>query len=162
MRKFILFPFLLFTFACAYNLTIPESELNARLQKVFPVEREVYLSKVKLEDPKLKLLGNNRGEVILDFSVEPPIGPEIKGKVDAVGKFQYDPKSRTIYLTDLETKELDVNGRKFLSEKTGRIISSLFRTVLKRIPVYRFEGEKARLIKGITVEKGKVVVKLGV
>ena len=164
MKRF--FSFLLLAvivfFSCAYNLTLSEADLNSKLKQVFPVEKEVYLTTVRLENPSLKLLEGNRGEVLFDLTVKPPIGRKLKGKVDAIGKFQFDPETKTLYLVDLETKDVTVNGKTFLSDKTGRLISTLFKGVLKRIPVYRFEGEKARFIKGISTERGKVIVKLGV
>ncbi len=162
MKRLFSILLLLFFVSCAYNLTLSETDLNKRLRQVFPVEKEVYFTRVKLDNPSLKLLEGNRGEILFDLAVKPPIGKELKGKVDAVGKFQFDPETKTIYLVDLETKEVSINGKRFLSNKTRELLSTLFKGVLKRIPVYRFEGEKARFIKGISTERGKVIVKLGV
>ena len=161
LRKFIL-PLILFLFSCAYTLTVPESELNKRLQETFPIEKEMYLSRVILDNPKLKLIGKNEGEIIFDLDIIPPIGKEIRGKVDAVGSFTFDRKTKTLYLVNLETKSVTINGKTFLTKDTGELLSLIFKTVLNRVPVYRFEGGKAKLIKDIRIEKGKVVVKLGV
>ncbi len=158
----LVFLVVLFFFSCAYTLTIPESELNKRIQESFPVKKEIYLSKVVLDNPKLKLIGKNEGEVIFDLDVIPPIGKEIKGKVDAVGSFKFDPKTKTLYLVDLETKRVTLNGKTFLTKDTGELLSLIFKGILNQIPVYRFEGQKAKLIKNVEIEKGKVVVKLGV
>lgn len=158
----LIFLMLLFFFSCAYTLTIPESELNKRLQEGFPVKKEIYLSKVVLDNPRLKLIGKNEGEIIFDLDVIPPIGREIKGKVDAVGTFKFDPKTRTLYLVDLETKRITLNGKTFLTKDTGELLSLIFKSVLSRVPVYRFEGQKAKLIKNVEIERGKVVVKIGV
>ena len=160
--KRLFLSFVIFLFSCAYTLTIPESELNKRLQENFPVKKEIYLSRVILDNPKLKLLGKNDGEVIFDLDVIPPIGKEIKGKVDAVGSFKFDPKTKTLYLVDLETKRVILNGKTFLTKDTGELLSLIFKGILNQIPVYRFEGQKAKLIKNVEIEKGKVVVKLGV
>ena len=158
----LIFLVVLFFFSCAYTLTIPESELNKRLQESFPVKKEIYFSKVVLDNPKLKLIGRNEGEVVFDLDIVPPIGREIKGKVDAVGSFKFDPKTKTLYLVDLETKRIILNGKTFLTKDTGEFLSLFFKSVLSKIPVYRFEGQKAKLIKNIEIEKGKVVVKIGV
>ena len=160
--KRLFLSFVIFLFSCAYTLTIPESELNKRLQENFPVKKEIYLSRVILDNPKLKLLGKNEGEVIFDLDVIPPIGKEIKGKIDAVGSFKFDPKTKTLYLVDLETKRVILNGKTFLTKDTGELLSLIFRNFLSKIPVYRFEGQKAKLIKNVEIENGKVVVKLGV
>ncbi len=158
----LIFLVVLFFFSCAYTLTIPESELNKRLQESFPVKKEIYFSKIVLDNPKLKLIGRNEGEVVFDLDIVPPIGREIKGKVDAVGSFKFDPKTKTLYLVDLETKRIILNGKTFLTKDTGELLSLFFKSVLSKIPVYRFEGQKAKLIKNIEIEKGKVVVKIGV
>lgn len=161
MRKFIL-TLMLFLFSCAYTLTVPESELNKRLQEAFPIKKEVYLSRVILDNPKLRLIGKNEGEIVFDLDVIPPIGKEIKGKVDAVGSFTFDRKTKTLYLVNLETKSVTVNGKPLLTKDTGELLSLIFRSVLNKVPVYRFEGGKAKLIKDVKIEKGKVVVRLGV
>ena len=161
MRTLLLL-FAVFLFSCAYTLTLSESDINKRLQEGFPVEREVYLSRLVLDNPKLRLLGKNRGEVVFDLDIIPPIGREIKGKVDAVGSFRFDPKTKTLYLVDLNTRSVTLNGRRLLTKDTGELLSFFFRNVLKKIPVYKFEGEKARFIKDVEIERGKVVVKLGV
>ncbi|WP_456455997.1 DUF1439 domain-containing protein [Thermovibrio sp.] len=153
MKKltFLLLPFL---FSCAsYTLTIPEAKVNQNLQKSFPLEKEYSLTKVELLNPQVKLLGNDKAEVKFNYKVSVPFLGEKEGKVDAKAKVIYDPKTATVYLTDF----LPLN----LKGKEASIISQALKLIGK-VPVYRFEGTKAKLIKGIKVEKGKLLVKLGI
>ena len=160
-RLYMLVLFLLTTFSCTYNLTIPEVELNRKLQQNFPVEKEVYLSKIKFDNPKLKLLGNNKGEITFDLTLKPPIGKNIRGTIDAIGKFKFNPKTKTLYLVDLKVEKIIIGRTNILTESIKNLVSFSFKSLLKEIPVYKFKGEKARLIKNVNVEKGKVIVTLG-
>ncbi len=161
-RLYTLLVLFLFTaFSCTYNLTISELELNRKLQQNFPVEKEVYLSKIKLDNPKLKLLGNNKGEIAFDLTLKPPIGKNIRGTIDAIGKFKFNPGTKTLYLVDLKVEKVTINRTNILTESIKNLVSIVFKSLLKEVPVYRFKGEKARFIKNVNVEKGKVVITLG-
>jgi len=162
LRKFIGALLLTLIVACSYNLSIPESTLNAYIKKEFPKSEEILLTKVVLKNPELKLIGDNRGELIFDLDINPPIGKEIHLKVDAVGDFLYKEKERTIYLVNLQPKEIRLNGRKFEGGLATKIVNVVVKDVLRGIPVYKIEGEKAKYIKNIKIEKNKLVVTLGI
>ncbi len=155
MKKLSLFLllFLPFLFSCTYTMTIPETKVNQNLSKSFPMEKKYSFTKVELLNPQVKLLGNDQAEVKFDYKVSIPFLGEKKGKVQAKTKVVYDPKTATVYLTDF----LPLN----LKGKEASIISQALKLIGK-VPVYKFEGTKAKLIKGIKIEKGKLLVKLGV
>ena len=148
--------------SCTYELSIPESKLESYVCKEFPMKSEIFLSKVIVKNPDLKLLGNNKGEFSFDLEVVPPLGKEIDAKVDAIGAFQFDSKTKTLYLVDLKPKEVVLNGKKFESDLVNKTVNVIIRDVLKGIPVYKIEGKKAKLVKGIEIKRGKLVVKLGI
>ena len=150
------------TVSCAYNLSIPESIVNEFLKKEFPKKEKVLLSEITLKNPVLKLLGNNEGELILNVDVKPPIGGQIKAKVDAIGKFTFERENKTLYLVGLEPKSISVNGKEYRNSLLNKIVNALISGTLNKIPVYKLTGIKAKLIKGISIEKGKIAVKVGI
>jgi hypothetical protein len=96
---------LVFLFSCTYELSIPESTLESYISKEFPKEKEVFLSKVIVKNPDLKLLGNNKGELSFDLEIVPPLGKKLDVKVNTVGRFQFNPKTKTLYLINLQPKK---------------------------------------------------------
>lgn len=134
-------------------MTIPETKVNQSLRKSFPLEKEYPFTKVELLNPQVKLLGNDKAEVKFDYKVLIPFLGEKEGKIDAKVKIMYNSKTATIYLTDF----LPLN----LKGKEADILSKALK-LIDKVPIYRFKGTKAKLIRGIKVEKGKLLVKLGV
>jgi len=159
MKKLIAALGLAFLFSCGYTMAITEPQVNRNLQKTFPLEKSYSLAslkvaKVELLDPSVRLLGNDTAEVRLRYRISAPFLKEKEGVIDAKAKVVYDPETKTIYLTDLIPENLGgPTERKLLSEVLKRV---------GRLPVYRFEGTKAQLIKSIKVEEGKILVKFGV
>jgi hypothetical protein len=159
MRKALAAIGLIFLFSCGYTMAITEPQVNKNLQKTFPLKKSYSFSGLKvatveLLDPQVRLLGNDTAKVKLRYKISAPFLKGKEGVIDAKAKVVYDPKSKTIYLADLIPENLGgPTERKLLSEALKRI---------GKLPIYRFEGSKAKLIKKIKVEKGKILVNFGV
>ncbi|WP_457678362.1 hypothetical protein [Thermovibrio sp.] len=153
MKKRLLILAILFLSSCGYTMAISESRLNANIRKSFPVERDYKVAKVELFNPSVKLLGNGFAEVKFNYKLQFPFFKPKTGEVKAKAKVVYDPKTATVYLTDV----VPLNG----PSKERELLREALRA-LGKIPVYRIEGAKAKLVKGIEVKKGELLVKLGV
>jgi len=154
MKRFLLLFSLIFLTACGYTMAIHESQVNRNLQKTFPLEKSYAVAKVELLEPQVKLLGDDVAEVKLKYRLSAPFVKAKEGVIDARAKVIYDPETKTIYLTDLLPMNIGGDAEK-------KLLSEVLKAV-GRIPVYRFEGTKAQLIKSIKVEEGKILVKFGV
>ncbi|ADU96285.1 DUF1439 domain-containing protein [Thermovibrio ammonificans] len=163
MKRFIpLLSSLLILASCvSYTLTVPQTEVNAKVKKVFPVKKRYSLAEVVLKNPQVNLLNGNRGEVKLSYVLNLAGVKKIKGSLDAIGRFEYDPKSATVYLTGLEVKGIKLGGKEFNARKWSSLIERLLGEKLYRIPVYTIKGSKAKLVKGVEVKNGKLLIKLG-
>ncbi len=153
MKKFALLVASLFLFSCAYTMAISEGQVNRNLAKSFPLEKEYSLAKVELLNPQVKLLGEDEAQVKLNYKLSLPFMKVREGTVEARGRVLYDPKTKTIYLTDLIPLNLKSSTQR---ELLSRVLKSV-----GRIPVYRLEGTKGEFVKSIKVERGKILVKLG-
>jgi len=154
MRRLALLFISLFLVSCAYTMAVTENQVNKNLSRSFPLEKDYSVAKVELFDPRVKLLGNDEAQVNLRYKLSLPFMGTREGTVKAKGKVIYDPETRTIYLTDLIP--LNVGG-----PAERELLSKVLRSV-GRLPVYRLKGSRAELVKSIKVEKGKILVKLGI
>ena len=154
MKRFALLMVSLFLFSCAYTMAITENQVNRNLSRSFPVEKEYAFAKVELLEPSVKLLGNDEAQVKLKYRLSLPLMKAKEGTIKAKGRVVYDPKTKTIYLTDLIPLNL---GGPAERELLSRALKSV-----GRLPVYRLKGSKAELVKSIKVEDGKILVKFGI
>jgi hypothetical protein len=154
---------LLTTASCAsYTVTIPEAKLNQNLKRKFPVRKSYSLISAKLFNPQIKLLGKGEAEIKLNYELNLAGVKKLTGNLNAIGKVLYDPKAKTVYLTKLQIEKLKILNGQLLKGETAQIINRLLREELRKIPIYRFKGTKAQLIKAIKVEKGKLLIQFGV
>jgi hypothetical protein len=135
-------------------MSISESQLNQNLQKSFPIEKEYAFIKLKLTNPKVKLVGEDRAKVSFNYFLQSPLLKGKSGKVEAEAKVEYDPNDKVIYLTDLIPEKLK-------GKVEGELLSSALRKV-GRIPLYKFKGTKAQMVKDISIERNRILVKFGI
>jgi hypothetical protein len=131
-KKF-LFLLILLIVSCAYSLSIPENVVNEFLKKEFPKREKIMLSDVTIKHPVLKLLGNNKGEFLFDLNVNPPIGAQVKAKIDAIGTFLFENSNKTLYLINLKVKKIAVNGKEYKGFLLNKIVNTLITGSLRKV-----------------------------
>jgi len=153
----------LLTASCAtYTVTIPEAKLNQNLRREFPVKKSYSLISAKLLNPRIKLLGKGEAEIKLNYELNLAGIKKLKGNLNALGKLLYDPKTKTVYLTELQVEKIKLLGGQLLKGEAAQVVNRLLKEELRKVPVYRFKGTKAQLIKSIRVERGKLLIQFGV
>ena len=137
--------------ALTYTKSFTEQELQARLVKMMPIEKQKLMGSVTLNNPVLNLAtGHDKLQLTLDLAVT-AIG-DIKGtgKVTVKSGIQYAQKDGAFYLQAPSLVSFEVNGvPSKLHSKVKGTVEKLLAKALQKRPVYRLDDQdlKQKLVK---------------
>jgi len=146
------------------EIVIPRETIQTALDKKFPVDKNLIITRLTLKEPHVYFKNTNIGITLLyngNF-----LEKEIEGNVDLNGHIRY--KGGALFIDSLEIVELTVNEKEFSSnDKFRKGIINLVKNYLERYPVYTlkqsdFKQNVARLLlKDITTDEDNLKVTLG-
>lgn len=151
------------------TITIEQPEIQQRVSALFPIQRDVLLARVTLQNPVVILReGSDRIGVDLDVRVALPLLPEQTGKLGASGKLAYRPAEKAFYLEVPTVDRLEIAGvpPEHAAQLRGAA-EAVVRLVLASQPVYQLaqrdykEVAAEHVLENVSVRNGKVVAELG-
>ena len=181
MKRLILFAVVALALVAAYlythkegvPITISEGQINAALQKSFPVS-QTYMQVIDLaySNPRVTLKPeSDRVQLELDAKVGFKLLPGLKnlsGTTIIDSGIRYEAGTRQFFLADPTVRKLEIAGLpREQIDKVTQIAVELTRSQLEKKPVYTIEGPQAAmlatnvLVKDVRVKSGGLQVVLG-
>ena len=150
------------------EVQVEREEIQARLLKKFPVEKQSMIGRVVLSDPDVLLRpGRDDVGIALAVSVDPPLVGPREGTVAVSGTLSYDQEKKTFYLSQPKIEEFSVSAlQPKLVEKAHGLVQAVADTALARLPIYTLRGRNAgevtaeHTLQSVEVRDGRLVVKL--
>ena len=144
------------------HLVITETQINAAVQKKFPISKTFWRFDITCSDPHVTLLPEtNRVEIGLDLAVNVTNFPMLKwrGSVVAASGLAYSNETKQFFLSQPTINKLTIPGipQQYLDKVTD-YVSNLAGNRLQEIPVFTWTDSRAVLVKDIQVKNGKVDV----
>jgi hypothetical protein len=128
------------TFSRAYT----RDELQARLQKRFPVEKQKAVFSIRLSDPALSFPGGDRVAVAVNVEASTLGVPVGRGRATLEAAPYYRPEDGGIYLRDPVLRDLALDGAKpERLEKARQIVSPAVVRALEERPIYTLEPARS-------------------
>lgn len=151
-----------------FEFAIPKSQLDPKIQAKFPVSKGTLL-KITLSNPQLEYLDSkNRLLVDVDTVVRALGIVPAKGSVQVEGALDYRKEDRTIIMTDVVVKKMNIKGLpEGKHEEIIGLVGQAVRPVLNQLELYQFDsGSRIESIagaslKGFRVEKDRLIVRIG-
>jgi hypothetical protein len=152
------------------TLTMGRDEIQRRLEAKFPVEQQVFVSTVTLEQPRVILReGSDRIGIDLRIRVRAPLLPEYGGQVAVTGKLVYRREETAFFLREPVLEDLVIDGlRAEHAELVRKPAETAASAALETIPVYRLEGRDLEevgarsLLETVVVRDGKLCATLAI
>ncbi len=153
------------------EIHITAAQIQKQLEKAFPYEKSQYLIvKTVFSNPLVRLEnGNNRMGVSFNLSVFLTGVETLKSVVYADAEIQYDSDSKSVFLTNPDLKEFEIEG---LPSGTGVIVRDIVGQAVLEIltlrPVYQIKPTDVKtklagaLLKDIKVKDGALTIVLGI
>lgn len=181
MKKLILFAVValalvagyLFTQKDGVPITISEGQINAALQKSFPIS-QTYMQVIELaySNPRVTLKpDSDRIQLELDAKVSFKLLPGLKnltGTTIIDSGIRYQASTRQFFLASPTVRKLEIAQLpREQIDKVTQIAVELTRTKLEQQPIYTVEGPQAAmlaanvLVKDVRVKNGGLQVVLG-
>lgn len=134
--------------ACSYEMRISQGELQADLASHFPVELDEHVVVLRVSEPQLELLPDNRVGVRVHVAADSPIGTLSQGTVRAEGRLEYDETDHAFYARAPVVTELDVEhlGR---FESTARFAVA---EAMRHYPIYRLDANRGKHLRKVSVD----------
>ncbi|MBN2525328.1 MAG: DUF1439 domain-containing protein, partial [Deltaproteobacteria bacterium] len=111
------------------QVEIPRAKVQEKVEKKFPIERNVLVAKAKLSDPKVYF---EEGEVGIKMKFRASfLNRKVKGKADVRGTIAFDPDKKRFFVEEMRIVEVDT-GKLKLSE-LGELKNIVSRLVAKRL-----------------------------
>ncbi|MGB5445332.1 MAG: DUF1439 domain-containing protein [Psychromonas sp.] len=157
-----------FAAATSYTLQITEQELQQKVTRELPIEREAAYLAAKIYDSQVDLIeGTN--EVGLFTKIDLVALGSIKGSGQAYvkGGVTYNPEKGAFYLINPSIVSVDINDMppEFIPEIKRIALLSLEQAV-QIYPLYKFQDEKIQekmaksVVESIRVEKQTMLIKM--
>ena len=149
-------------------ITLDRADLQRRIDRLFPIQRENELLSVRLHHPQVILTEHSRRiglRLRVDATAAPQFSVSGRARVDGVLRFASD--SGEFYLDDASVEELRIDGVPSLyADQIRQLADGVVRDLLQDQPIYSLGkmGESKRImgsdIKSVTVRNGKLSVEL--
>ncbi|MFT3696898.1 MAG: DUF1439 domain-containing protein [Kofleriaceae bacterium] len=124
--------------ACSYEMRIPGPQLQADLALHFPMELDKHVVVLRVSDPQLELLPNNRVGVRVHVRADTPIGTLSTGTVRAEGRLEYDPADHAFYARAPVVTQLDVQH----VERVESVARFAVAEAMRHYPIYRLDAKR--------------------
>ncbi len=173
MKKYILllFSFLLFGGQNVYAWTVEltEDELQAKINKILPVEKKRLLFTVRVSSLDVALTeGSDRIELIADIDIKSSHLSSGQGRAHIDGTLAYQPAEGAFYFHDSQVKNVSFEN---IPDKYHMVVQKIFqRAIARRLsksPVYKLDKNKTKhqiaktLLKSVKVVDQKLLLELG-
>jgi len=149
-------------------VTLNRTDLQRRIDRLFPIHRENELLSVRLYHPQ-EVMTEHSDRIGLRLQIDATAAAQFsvagRARVDGVLRFAND--SGEFYLDDASVEELEIDGVPSLYvDQIQQLADGVVRDLLQDRPIYTLgqQGEPKRLmgseIKSVTVHDGKLIVEL--
>lgn len=151
------------------TIELSREDLQKRVDAKFPVEKEKFLSKVVLSEPKV-VLEPGRDDIGIDLKVtlDLPMLDPYTGRVVASGDLSYVREEKAFYLRNPELREVELEGLPPEHvERAKKPIEAVAKAALEVFPVFEFEQRNLKevaaehVLRRVTVREGKVIAEIG-
>ena len=149
-------------------ITLDRTDLQRRIDRMFPITREGELITVELHHPRV-ILTEHSDRIGLRLQVRAVAARQfsVSGSTRVDGVLRFNNNSGEFYLDDASVEELQVDNVDPASlEQIQQITDGVVRDVLQDRPIYTLGqmGESKRVmgseLKSVTVHGGKLIVEL--
>lgn len=145
------------------TVVLTQADLQAKVDKKFPVEKDVVVAKLVLEAPAIHLTeGSDRVALELDAGIR--VGfVKYTGRLGVLGDLEYDEDSSALFLRNAEVTKLDVPDlpAKYHDEVRAAA-TGLVRAQLEVTPVHRLKKPHEKMfVKSVTIRDQKAIVEVG-
>lgn len=168
---FILLSLLLLSTQNAYAWTIEltEDELQAKINRILPIEKKKLLFTVRVSSIDVELKeGSDRVGLISDMEIKTPHLSTGKGRAFIDGKLAYNPADGSFYFHEPQVKDIKFEN---IPAKYHKLVGKIFqRAITRRLaktPVYTLKENKTKhqiakaLLKSVKVVDQKLILELG-
>lgn len=148
------------------RFTFTKPELQQKIKKAFPLEKQILIAKLSLNDPEV-LLNPSSDRIGLGMTASANIGPlAFPGRIDLDGKLRYDGPSGAFFLDEPTVTKMDFENLPKDQEPTIReAATAILRATLPSVPLYKLETKTEKtaklLIRKVQVKEGKLLVDMG-
>ena len=147
-------------------ITLERTDLQRRIERLFPIVREDALVKVRLHHPEV-ILTEHSDRIGLRLRVDTNIARQfsVAGRTTVDGVLRFAGDSGEFFLDDASIKELRIDGIPDLYQ-AQQLADGMVRELLHNQPIYTLgqKGEPKRImgskIKKVTVQDGKLLLEL--
>ncbi len=157
-----------FAAALSYTLTITEQELQQKLSRELPIEREAAYLAAKIYDSRVNFI-EGTDQVGLSTKIDLVALGSIKssGKAYVTGSVTYNPEKAAFYLINPSIVSVEINDMppEFIPEIKRIALLSLEKAV-QIYPIYKFKDEKIQekmarsVVESIQVKKKTMLIKM--
>jgi len=149
-----------------YNITVPMGMINSTIGQNFPQSQKTNYGTLMMDKPNiLGKQGSNKLGVGTSFSFSNMFVPNgIKGAISLSSGVRYSPTDRGLYLASPMIDDIKFENfvlSKYMTPQIRNIIGDVIAQKLSSKPIYRMDNMGASFVKGIGVENGNVVVRVG-
>lgn len=159
----------------SYEMSMTQSELQARIDAMSPIKVEKFRVVVALSAPKIELSEGSSlfalsspVEVSLPGGMAAKAGESIRGFAKIKGSLRYDASAGAFFVEQADVVEFEINGLPEEHKGRARALAQVAaRRAFAERPVYvlRDDSVKQRLaravLKSVVVKNGKLVATLG-
>ena len=150
-----------------YSVVVPMSTINAKMQKEFPVERDIDYGKLVISNPSV--IGNETKKDKLAIKVDFKVSNfllGVDGGIELTSGVRYDPKTQDLYLDNPMLDELslaDASFSKLVTPSMRGEIEKIIEQVVTHYPIYNLKDASvaSSLIKDVNIRDGEVYINLG-
>jgi len=149
-------------------VTLDRADLQRRVDRLFPIQRENELISVRLHHPQV-ILTEHSDRIGLRLHVDATAGAQfsVSGNALVDGVLRFTPADGDIFLDDASVEELHIDGVPPLyANQIRQLADSVIRDLLQDYPIYTLgHGSKSQRIMGsdiksVTVHEGKLFLEL--
>ena len=149
------------------TIHVPKSVIQGKVNKKFPITKNLIVSKVIIKSPVIDFKGE-RMYIETDYEAF-LLNESSKGKMYLSTDIRYDEKNENLYLVNLSIdKIIDENGKEVTNSSTENKVKTLITNYIEMSPVYKYgeeyeeknkEKEKKQIkIKNMYIKNGKFYV----
>ena len=143
-----------------FDLKISEEKLQMLIDKKFPYENKIFLSKMKISNPKI-ILKDNSNKIYVSSDIKVNIFNELDFNTSSLlsGVVKFNNKTNDFFLDDFKIEKL--NTKNLSKEVRLLVINNLERLakhILKTEAIYHLEKEELGMIAS-KLDIQKIIVK---
>lgn len=155
--------------AHAWTVELTEDELQAKINRILPIEKKKLLFTVLVSSIDVELKeGSDRVGLISDMEIKTPHLSTGKGRAYLDGKLAYNPTDGSFYFNDPQVRDVKFEN---IPAKYHKLVGMIFQQAITRrlakTPVYKLKDNKTKhqiakiLLKSVKVIDQKLVLELG-